>query len=81
MGTKTLSVSIPLDLVEFLQKNPGLKPSSMLQRKIREVMELRKDLEATIKAKDIMIRNLNTFIIEKSLWEEFQTWKHKHFKQ
>jgi hypothetical protein len=40
MAIKTLS--IPAELDEFLNANPDLSPSKMLQSKIKEIMENRK---------------------------------------
>jgi len=77
MPSKTLNISIPLDLEEFLLKNPDLSPSKMFQAKCYDIMKQRVDFQKIIKAKDNMINLMGGFINSKKLWNEFQEWKAK----
>lgn len=42
MATKNLNVSIPIEMDEFLAKNPDLSPSKMLQAQIIQIKANRK---------------------------------------
>lgn len=77
MSTRTLNISIPNELAEFLEKNPDLSPSKMFQQKLIEIIDNRKDFETKIKVFEIQLRYCNNFIIEKELWKEFKEWKHQ----
>ena len=40
MATKTLTISIPIELENFLKNNPALSPSKLLQTKLFELMSV-----------------------------------------
>jgi len=88
MPTKTLNISIPLEIEEFLKQNPELSPSKIFQAKCYAMQEQRKDWELVIQAKEnalerirLELRLMGDFIVNKKLWEEFLKWKNPPFER
>jgi len=50
MATNILSVSIPKDLAEFLDENPEVSPSKVLQSKLYEIKEMEQRASLRVKA-------------------------------
>ena len=55
MATNILSVSIPKDLAEFLEENPSISPSKVLQAKLYEIKEQEARLKDRIKAYEVKL--------------------------
>lgn len=84
MVSKTLSVSIPDDMMGFLDENAGLSPSKLLQNAIESVQNSLKSnpqlIEAnkTIQRLEKIVQRIQTdlckatdFITDNDLWETF----------
>lgn len=84
MVAKTLSISIPEEMMNFLEGNPGLSPSKVFQGALFNIQETIKhnpqliqaikDLEACKKAAAKIQEHLQEateFITIKGYWEEF----------
>lgn len=78
MASKVLSVSVPDYIISFLDENPDLKPSKILQAKILEIMENSRDATERIKQiekeKQRIIEHRDrviSFIDKKGLLDEF----------
>ena len=53
MATSIISCSIPIDLVDFLEENPDISPSKILQAKLYEMKNDEARLSTRIKAYEI----------------------------
>jgi hypothetical protein len=53
MATTILSVSIPLEQSNFLESNPEISPSKIIQTKLLEIMNEQNRAETRIKAYEI----------------------------
>ena len=53
MATTTLSVSIPLEQSNFLEENPEISPSKIIQGKLFEIMNDQNRMQTRIKAYEI----------------------------
>lgn len=84
MPAKTISVSIPEDQMVFLDENPTLKPSQLLQVKINEVqmnmrhnpqlIEANKNIAQLQKLREKLqaeLQHATEFITIKGMWEEY----------
>ncbi len=84
MTTKTLNISIPQDMADFLDKNPDLSPSKLLQGTIQNIqntlncnpqlIEANKKIERLEKFSQRIQNDLikaTDFITNKDLWGEF----------
>jgi len=63
MATKTLNISIPINLWEFLQQYPELSPSKMFQSKVVDVMNTKKNSEVEL----VKLKRSNAFFQRKIL--------------
>lgn len=84
MTSKILSISVPEQMIRFLDDHPHLSPSKLLQSKITEIMErerfnpelqhTRKELDSAVKMYGKLQKHLQEateFITLKGLWDEF----------
>jgi len=55
MATNILSVSIPKELAEFLEENPEISPSKVIQSKLVEIKEQEARASLKIKAYEIKL--------------------------
>lgn len=55
MATTTLSVSIPLELTNFLEENPEISPSKIIQTKLYEMKNDASSVQSRIKAYEIKL--------------------------
>jgi len=58
MATSVLSVSIPNELADFLDKNESLSPSKILQAKLWEIKDQMNQHESMVKALSVRNQNL-----------------------
>jgi len=77
MATNQIMCSIPLELGNFLEKNPEISPSKVLQQKLYEMMNEEFKLQERLKAYEIKLSKLTAkiqkmcdFIEAKGLTEE-----------
>lgn len=73
MTSKILNVSIPQEFQSFLDENPDLSPSKMLQSKIIEIREHRNACNDCKKVQNLLkIQNkLFSYLERKGLTEEY----------
>lgn len=76
MPTKTITLSIPTEMYAFLEENPELSPSKLLQSKINEIQEQRRFILdekhfKVIKELHHQIEIRNNFIENHKLFPEF----------
>jgi hypothetical protein len=70
MASKTLTISCPVHLLQFLDENPSLSPSKIFQQGVENLQESIKHnpqlIEAlkTIQQKDKIIKNMQEFMEE-----------------
>jgi len=85
MATKTLNISIPVSMSEFLEENPTIKPSSVFQSAIENIQNSIKHNPQLIEANKENaklrlwgqriqedLQKATEFITIKGLWEEFE---------
>jgi len=84
MGSKTLTISLPSEMMGFLDENKTLSPSKLIQRAILDVqnslknnpmlLEANKEVERWKKFSKKLQEDLQkatNFIEDKQLWDEF----------
>lgn len=84
MVSKTLTISLPEHLLEFLQDNKGLSASKVMQSALISIqdsirynpklIECRREIEQQKKAKNkthALLMEANKFIDDEGLWEKF----------
>ncbi len=70
MATNVLSVSIPQDLAQFLDENPTVSPSKVLQVKLSEMKDSVNQSNVRIKALDIRNARLSAKLSKILEWCE-----------
>lgn len=70
MATNILSVSIPKDLADFLEENPDISPSKVLQAKLYEIKEQESKLKDRIKAYEVKLFRQTGRITKLTDWLE-----------
>ena len=58
MATKNLSISIPVELADFLMQNQDLSPSKIFQSKLLDIIDTKKQSQEELNK----IRRVNTFL-------------------
>jgi len=78
MATKNYSISLPIELAEWLDKNDYVSLSKLAQESLQNFRKVRieatKDIEMLHKANEKlqeMLFKANQFITDKGLWGEF----------
>lgn len=84
MATKTLNISIPIQMAEFLDENTSLHPSAIFQSAVENIqnsikhnpqlMQAIKELELSRKKNEklaILLQQATKFIEDHNLWEKF----------
>lgn len=84
MVSRTLSVSIPEEQFSFLEENPNLSPSKVLQTGIENIqnsikhnpqlvesLKVNQNLQKAIRKFQVELINATAFIEKKGLWGEF----------
>ena len=59
MATNIITCSIPIVLAQFLEENPELSPSKVLQSRLFEIREQEARLQDRLKANLIRIENIS----------------------
>lgn len=72
---KTRNVSLPDELSNYLDQNPELSPSKILQAAIIQIRNNREFLIEKFKSNEIQLQAANSFLIHKELWEEYKEWR------
>jgi hypothetical protein len=72
MATNILSVSIPKELADFLEENPEISPSKVLQVKLFEIKEQETRLQERIKAYEIKLFRASGRLNKLCSWLEEQ---------
>jgi len=84
MGSKTLTISLPAEMLGFLEENPALSPSKLFQGAVENIqnslknnpqlIEANKTISQLEKARDKikdMLQEATEFITLKGLWDNF----------
>jgi len=70
MATNIISVSVPLELATFLEENPEISPSKIIQSKLFEMKNDDARLSVRIKALDIRNARLSAKLEKVLVWCE-----------
>ena len=82
MVSKIIATSLPQEYITFLDENPLLSPSKLLQSKLNDLMinskdfteQLKHEREKNLRIMETLNRQID-FINSKGLMEEFMKWK------
>ena len=87
MASKTLTISLPEELLEFLRDNQGLSASKVMQGALLNIQDSLKANPQLIEANHLIeklrkigqtmqqnLQKATEFITTKGLWEEFEQW-------
>lgn len=72
MATVIITCSIPIELSEFLNENPDLSPSKILQQKIFEIKADEAKLQTRLKAYEIRNSSIRMKLDRICKWAEEQ---------
>jgi len=75
MATKTLTISVPVEMALFLKHNSELSPSKMFQAKVLDVQNTQRQAGKRLKIVEIQRDTAMKFINHRELWEEFLKWR------
>jgi hypothetical protein len=70
MATNIISVSVPLDLAQFLEENPDLSPSKIVQQKLYEIKNDSARMNERLKAYEIRNGRIAAKLNKLLLWCE-----------
>jgi hypothetical protein len=72
MATNIISVSVPMELAQFLEENPEISPSKIIQTKLFEMKNDEARLEQRIKAYEIRNGRISAKLNKVLEWVEEQ---------
>ena len=72
MATTIISVSIPMELAQFLEENEGISPSKIVQNKLFEMKNDKESFITRVRALEIRNGNLSKKLNDLLMWCEEQ---------
>jgi len=70
MTSNIISVSVPMELAQFLEENSGISPSKILQNKLFEMKNDKESFVTRVRALEIRNANLSKKLNDLLVWCE-----------